>query len=83
MTKTDIDFAEGRANNRKEWIDKMIAESKARKLEKQRDQEETDTRTRVLDGEWKSICGKLMAKRKKPEMQEVRSLSLSSLDFVL
>ncbi len=59
MTKTDIDFAEGRANSRKEWIDKMIADSKARKLERQRNLEDADKLTKDLDGKWRSMFGKL------------------------
>ena len=36
MTRSDIEFAEGKSNTRKEWIDNMIADSKKRKAERQR-----------------------------------------------
>ena len=41
MTRSDIEFAEGKSNNRKEWIDNMIADSKKGKADRQRDHEDT------------------------------------------
>jgi len=41
LTRSDIEFAEGKSNNRKEWIDNMIADSKKRKADRQRDHEDT------------------------------------------
>jgi hypothetical protein len=31
LTRSDIEFAEGKSNSRKDWIDTMIADSKKRK----------------------------------------------------
>jgi hypothetical protein len=49
MTQSDVEFASGKSNSRKEWIEEMIAESKKKKMEKQKNTEETETR----DGELK------------------------------
>lgn len=59
MTQNDIEFSQGKSNTRKEWIDNMIAESKKRKLEKQRDLEETESKTRDLDDAWKTMMPQL------------------------
>ena len=62
MTKSDADFADGRANTRKEWIEQMISESKKKKAEKQKVAEETVELTRDLDAEWKALQGKMKIK---------------------
>ena len=59
MSQTDIEFAEGRGDNRQNWIDTIIAESKKRKAERQKDAEETDTKTLELNDMWKSVFGEL------------------------
>ena len=59
MTKSDADFADGRANTRKEWIEQMISESKKKKAEKQKVVEETVEMTRDLDKGWKELQGKM------------------------
>lgn len=59
MTKSDADFADGRANTRKEWIEQMISESKKKKAEKQKVAEETEELTRDLDKDWKAMQGKM------------------------
>ncbi len=58
MNQADFEFSAGK-DNRKEWIDKMIADSKARKLEKQRNTEESESLTKDLDGQWRDMFGKL------------------------
>jgi Nop14-like family len=55
LTRSDIEFAEGKSNSRKEWIDNMIAESKKRKADRQRDHEDTVNMTVDLDKKWKSL----------------------------
>jgi len=59
MSKSDLEYADGRANTRKEWIDKMIQESKARKAEKQKDVEEAANLTKDLDSKWRDMFGDL------------------------
>ncbi len=59
MSQADMEFAAGSTNNRKEWIDKMIADSKARKYEKQKNLEEAETMTKDLDSKWKGMFGQL------------------------
>ena len=50
-----MEFASGKSNTRKEWIEQMIAESKKRKLEKQTALEEAETKTTELDKKWKEM----------------------------
>ncbi len=66
MTQSDIEFASGKSNSRKEWIESMIAESKKRKMEKQKVLEETESKTIELDQKWKSLhaSGGAVAARK-------------------
>ena len=39
LTKSDVEFASGKSNTRKEWIDEMIAESKRKKAERHQEME--------------------------------------------
>jgi nucleolar protein 14 len=55
LSRSDIEFAEGKSNTRKEWIDNMIAESKKRKADRQRDHEDTVNMTVDLDKQWKTL----------------------------
>ena len=55
MTRSDLEFAEGKSNTRKDWIDNMIAESKKKKAEKQKNQEDNEEMTRELDEKWKGF----------------------------
>ena len=55
LTQSDVEFASGKSNTRKEWIEQMIAESKKRKLEKQTALEEAETETTELDKKWKEM----------------------------
>ena len=50
-----MEFASGKSNTRKEWIEQMIADSKKRKLEKQTALEEAETQTAELDKRWKEM----------------------------
>ena len=59
LTQNDIEFSTGKGNSRKEWIEQMIADSKKRKLELQKDKEESSKMTQDLDNTWKSIYDKL------------------------
>jgi len=66
MTKTDDDFKSGKGNSRKEWIDNMIAESKKRKADKKKVEDELEEKTNALDDNWRDIflkgnlCSKMM-----------------------
>ena len=59
LTQNDIEFSTGKGNSRKEWIEQMIAESKKRKLELQKDKEDSLKMTQELDQTWKNMYGKL------------------------
>ncbi|TRY77198.1 hypothetical protein TCAL_00081 [Tigriopus californicus] len=59
MTKSDVEFAEGKANTRQQWIESMISESKRKKAEKQKSQAENQDLTQDLDQKWKSIWGQV------------------------
>ena len=59
LTRSDIEFAEGKSNTRKEWIDTMIADSKKRKADRQRDNEDTLNMTVDLDKKWKTLMPSL------------------------
>ena len=50
-----MEFASGKSNTRKEWIEQMIAESKKRKMEKATALEEAETQTTELDKKWKEM----------------------------
>lgn len=63
MDKSDADFAQGRGNARKDWIENMIAESKKKKAEQQRRAEETETMTKDLDASWKQMWGKIKVRQ--------------------
>ena len=53
--QSDVEFASGKSNTRKEWIEQMIAESKKRKLEKATALEEAESQTKKLDERWKEM----------------------------
>lgn len=59
MNRSDIEFAQGKSNSRKEWIEEMISESKKRKAEKKKETEETLTMTKDLDSKWKEVMPEL------------------------
>ena len=59
MSQNDIEFAQGKGDTRQNWIDNIIAESKKRKAERQRDAEEADTLTKDLNDKWKNVFGEL------------------------
>ena len=61
LTQNDIEFQTGKGNSRKDWIEQMIAESKKRKFDQQKDKEETLKMTQEVDNAWKSIYGHLKA----------------------
>jgi len=55
LTKSDVEFASGKSNTRKEWIDEMIAESKRKKAERHQEMEAAIKATHSLDDEWKNL----------------------------
>ena len=75
LTKSDADYASGKGNTRKDWIEEMIADSKKRKAEKSKDLAEAEEMTHDLDEKWKklaqdsksSIAGKIYSGKKKED----------------
>ena len=59
LTQSDMEFSSGKGNSRKEWIETMIAESKKRKYDQQKDKEDALKETKILDDQWKSCYGEL------------------------
>ena len=57
--RSDDEFKEGRGNSRKEWIENLIRDSKKRKAEKRKLEEETEERTKELDQSWKQLLGNI------------------------
>jgi len=55
MTKADDEFKMGKGNSRKEYIENLIKESKKKKAEKRKADEEAEEKTRELDDNWKGI----------------------------
>ena len=55
MTKSDEDFKAGKGNSRKDIIENLIRESKKKKAEKKRADEEAEEKTTELDSEWKDM----------------------------
>ena len=58
MTKADDDFKAGKANSRKDIIENLIRESKKKKAEKRKLEEEAEEKTAALDQGWKNLFGK-------------------------
>merc|ERR1719318_551174 len=55
MTKADDEYKEGRGNTRKEIIDNLIKESKIKKAEKRKADEEAEEKTQSLDKNWQDV----------------------------
>ena len=88
MDQNDLEFASGKTNTRKEWIDNMIAESKKRKADRQRDLEEARKITVDLDQEWKNMrndkgCKGLMKEPKKFLLDEADEAKKDPYDILL
>ena len=79
MTKADTDFAEGKANTRKEWIETMISESKRKKAEKQRSLAETANLTADLDNQWREIWGTVRKLLTRPSQEMNCNISLRQI----
>ena len=56
MSRTDLEFSTGKGNSRQDYIEEMIAESKKRKFENQKDKQEQETKTKDLDQKWKDMA---------------------------
>ena len=54
-TLYDNVYCLGKGNSRKEWIDNMIAESKKRKADKKKVEDELEEKTNALDDNWRDI----------------------------
>ena len=59
LNQHDMEFTAGKGNSRKEWIEQMIADSKKKKYEMQKDKEDALKMTQDLDQAWKSIVPNL------------------------
>jgi len=55
MTMKDDEFASGKSNSRKEWVEQLIIDSKKKKAEKKLVLEETNEMTKTLDESWKTL----------------------------
>ena len=55
MTKSDEDFKAGKGNSRKEIIENLIRESKKKKAEKRKADQEAEDKAIELDNNWKSM----------------------------
>jgi len=59
MSKSDDEFKAGKGNSRKEIIENLIRESKKKKAEKRKADEEAEEKTTELDGNWKDLMQSL------------------------
>ncbi len=76
LTQNDLEFSSGKANSRKDWIEQMIADSKLRKVELQKDKEESLEMTRGLDSDWKAVLPYLHEEiygKKRPKSSDGKS----------
>ena len=62
MTKADDDFKSGKGNNRKDFIENLIKESKKKKAEKRKADEEAEEKTQELDSNWKNLLRNIQEK---------------------
>ena len=86
MTKTDDEFKEGRGNTRKEWIETLIKESKKRKADKRKLDEETEEKTNELDDNWKQLFGSVRSSsmiRRKDEVEEKVNTDYDPYDMLV
>merc|ERR1711862_471624 len=65
MSKADDEFKAGKGNSRKEYVENLIRESKKKKAEKRKADEEAEDKTNELDGAWKSLLRAMTPFRKK------------------
>merc|ERR1712130_635802 len=65
MSQADDEFEAGKGNSRKEFIENLIRESKKKKAEKRKADEEAEDKTNELDGAWKSLLRAMTPFRKK------------------
>jgi len=65
MSKADDEFKAGKGNSRKDYIENLIRESKKKKAEKRKADEEAEDKTNELDGAWKSLLRAMTPFRKK------------------
>merc|ERR1719449_271566 len=67
MSKADDEFKAGKGNSRKEYIENLIRESKKKKAEKRKADEEAEDKTNELDGAWKGLLRAMTPFRKAGE----------------
>jgi len=70
MSKADDEFKAGKGNSRKEYIENLIRESKKKKAEKRKADEEAEEKTNELDGAWKGLLRAMTPFRKKEDDDE-------------
>merc|ERR1711915_670163 len=73
MTKADDDFKSGKANSRKEYIENLIRESKKKKAEKRKADEEAEEKTQELDDDWKGLLQHMAGLKSKKDSDEGRN----------
>merc|ERR1712059_220111 len=59
MSKADDEFKAGKGNTRKDFIDNLIKESKKKKAEKRKADQEAEDKTNALDDNWKGLLKNL------------------------
>jgi len=59
MSKADDEFKSGKGNTRKEYIENLIRESKKKKAEKRKADEEAEEKTKELDVNWKTLLQRM------------------------
>merc|ERR1711892_1017237 len=72
MSKSDDEFKAGRGNSRKEYIENLIRESKKKKAEKRKADEEAEEKTKNLDDTWKGLLRNMAEFKGKKEGEEER-----------
>jgi len=73
MSKADDDFKSGKANSRKEYIENLIRESKKKKAEKRKADEEAEEKTQELDDDWKGLLQHMAGLKSKKDSDEGRN----------
>eukprot|EP00092_Neocalanus_flemingeri_P012004 GFUD01012941.1.p2 GENE.GFUD01012941.1~~GFUD01012941.1.p2 ORF type:complete len:403 (+),score=163.84 GFUD01012941.1:54-1262(+) len=70
MSKADDVFKSGKGDSRKEYIENLIRESKKKKAEKRKADEEAEEKTKELDTNWKGLLQNMAALKGKKEDEE-------------
>merc|ERR1719228_196165 len=83
MSQTDEEFKLGRGNSRKDFIDNLIKESKRKKAEKRKADDEAQEKTEDLDKVWKELNRSITDMRMKPKDNEVLGGNYDPYDLLV